>query len=210
MSTTDFVRGQLEQFGLNEFLGGRAYGPERILQLFSQSYGGPQPTAIREQRVAAPGISEALRYGTAASDLASRGSAIQTGVAGESLTGLSPAARAAALARVGEASGANIAGAGAAGFGQGLEVLQRAALANQSANLQAQQSNLQSILTQMGLAQDLFSGSMNRALEAGRMGLTYDEEVRRRKAEERAREREFWGNLAGSAAGAAGAAYGNR
>jgi hypothetical protein len=180
--------------GLAEFMGGRAYAPERILSLFDQQYQGPKPQDV--QRATNPSITEAQRYGQGAMDLAGRGAAIQTGTAAQGLGGLNPAARAQALMDISRSASANVGNAGVQGYGQGLQTLQQ----TQGMNQQAEGMNQNSALTQRAQALGLFGGSLDRTRQAGSDYLQLLEANARRKQEEEDQQNQQTGQLLKGAA----------
>jgi hypothetical protein len=104
------------------------------------------------------------RYGYGAMDLAGRGAAAQMGSAATQLSGLNPAARAAALAQMAQAGGGALGQAGLQGMLAGGQLLQGAG----QANLQAQ---LQNLLSQRGTASEMIGRSLGLGAGVGQAAL---------------------------------------
>lgn len=197
------------RYGMNEFGAGGRYAPERLGALYRENNPlSPDARINRVPTIGAPSIGAAQRYGYGAMDMAGRAAALQTGVAGRSLEGLNPAARASGLAQIAQSGAGSLASAGVQGYGAGLSALQNTATSNQSARMAALQGNQQAALSQDQGNQQLFSQGLNNTLGAAQFGAGSHLQAiidywNQRNARNQAREQSIWGSV-GSLFGAAG------
>lgn len=165
----DYVRRHmLDRYGLDEFAGGGAYGPERILSLFNGM--APSVPQVRAQFYGGPSVSDAMAFGQGAMDLAGRSAAASTRSAMTGLDGLPPAARAAALAQISQGAAGNVGAAGLSGFQTGVGALTQTGLANQSARLSADTTNAGNALSDRMGQLGLFNSALGNAMQVGMYG----------------------------------------
>jgi hypothetical protein len=175
-------RGVLDQYGLGNFLAGGAYGPERIQALFRQGYGGNLESG--------PSAGAMQQYGALFGNMAGRSAAIQAGHAASGMEGMSPAAQAAAMARISQMAGAQAAEGSLQGLSQGGGWLQQA------------------LMQSRGLQSNLFSSALQNALSAGNMGVQLSADERQRLFQEEEAKKQRRAGLLGALAGGLGSLLG--
>jgi len=159
------------------FTGGGIYGPERINALFNQGQGNIGQALGDVPQMNAPSVGGAQQYGMGAMGMAGRGAAIQAGHASQGLEGLSPAARASAMARISQGAGAQMGQAGVQGMMQGGQWMQQAGMANLGASQQRQQALMQERQGQRGMFESALERDWRTQQYVAQMGYNYRQQV---------------------------------
>jgi hypothetical protein len=194
--------------GLQNYMAGGMYAPERMATLLGAA---PQ--------MQAPSAQSGLGYGRAAMGLANRAAMIQAGGAASQLGGMSPAARAAALAQISQAAAGGVGQAGVQGYQTGLGMLQNTGQSNLQAQLAQMQSRAglmgQSMGTGAEIGSNIFGTMMSRDLsleelqqQRDSMRLQYWIEQQRQALQQQQMENEQSGGLGGFLGGLAGSIFG--
>jgi len=195
MDLTD--RYMLEKYGLTQFMPGGQFAPENVMNTYQQAGGG----FFQPQMMSAPSVGGAQGYGMAAMGLAGRGAALNTGFAGQSMGGMSPAARAAALAQVSGQGSASMGQAGVQGMMQGGNWMQQANANNQQAGLQAGLANQQDRMNLFGNSMgNLYNTGMFGASTLGSLITGAMQNRDQRRAQNRQATQQLVGNIFGQAA----------